>query len=179
MVRWPLVGLVLGLALLIAQAPATGARLARSASTTATPYVAVSGNRIVNGSGETVRLLGVNRSGAEYACLGGGHIFDGPTDGASVRAMLAWRVDAVRVPLNEDCWLGINGVSGAVSGTAYQHAIERYVQTLESYGLVAILDLHWAAPGKYVARVSGRCRTLITRPGFGLRSLGPLRRTTV
>lgn len=152
MVRWPLVGLVLGLALLIAQAPATGARLARSASTTATPYVAVSGNRIVNGSGETVRLLGVNRSGAEYACLGGGHIFDGPTDGASVRAMLAWRIDAVRVPLNEDCWLGINGVSAAVSGMAYQHAIERYVQTLESYGLVAILDLHWAAPSKYVAR---------------------------
>src|ERR1035438_9642239 len=65
--------------------------------------------------------------------------------------MVAWRIDAVRVPLNEDCWLGINGISPAVGGTAYQHAIERYVQTLESHGILAILDLHWVAPSKYLA----------------------------
>jgi hypothetical protein len=151
MFRRPLLGLVLGLALLIGHPPDAGARPARSASVTAAPYVAVSGNRLVNESGGTVRLLGVNRSGPEYACLGGRHIFDGPTDSASVQAIVAWRVDAVRIPLNEDCWLGINGVGRAVSGTAYQHAIETYVQTLESHGIVAILDLHWVAPGKYVA----------------------------
>ena len=149
-VRGSLVGLVLGLALLLDQAPATGARPAHSASL-ATPYVAVRGNRIVNENGETVRLLGVNRSGPEYSCLRGRHVFDGPTDNASVQAMVAWRIDAVRVPLNEDCWLGVNGVSRAVAGAAYQHAIETYVGTLESHGIVAILDLHWAAPGKYLA----------------------------
>ena len=27
--------------------------------------------------------------------------------------MKAWNINAVRVPLNEDCWLGINGVASA------------------------------------------------------------------
>jgi Cellulase (glycosyl hydrolase family 5) len=150
-VRWLLLAAVLGLTLLIGQPAVTGARLAATSATEA-PFVSVSGNRVVNQRGETVRLLGVNRSGAEYTCLGGKHIFDGPADNASVQAMVAWRVDAVRVPLNEDCWLGINGVSRAVAGPAYQQAIEKYVGTLESHGIVAILDLHWAAPGKYLAR---------------------------
>jgi endoglucanase len=150
-VRWLLLGVPLGLALLIGQPADTGARVATTSATEA-PYVSVNGNRVVNQRGETVRLLGVNRSGAEYTCLAGKHIFDGPADSASVQAMVAWRVDAVRVPLNEDCWLGINGVSRAVAGPAYQQAIEKYVGTLESHGIVAILDLHWAAPGKYLAR---------------------------
>ncbi len=148
----PLVaGLAVAVALLIGHLQDAVAHPARSASMTASPYVAVSGNRIVNQSGQTVRLLGVNRSGAEYACLQGRRIFDGPSDSASVQAMVAWHIDAVRVPLNEDCWLGINGVRAAVGGAAYQRAIERYVQTLEAHGIVAILDLHWAAPGKYLA----------------------------
>jgi hypothetical protein len=53
----------------------------------------------------------------------------------------------VRVPLNEDCWLGINGVSQADGGIAYQQAVEQYVTTLNAAGMVAILDLHWNAPG--------------------------------
>ncbi len=84
-------------------------------------------------------------------CLGGSGVFDGPVDGKAVKAMAAWHIDAVRVPLNEDCWLGINGVSAQVGGAAYRKAIRRYVQTLESHGLVAILDLHWAAPGAQLA----------------------------
>ena len=122
-----------------------------AAAATVKPYVAVSANRLVNASGETIRLLGVDRSGAEYMCLGGSGVFDGPVDGKAVKAMAAWRIDAVRVPLNEDCWLGINGVSAQVGGAAYRKAIRRYVQTLESHGLVAILDLHWAAPGAQLA----------------------------
>jgi hypothetical protein len=49
--------------------------------------------------------------------------------------------------MNEDCWLGINGVSTQYAGTAYQQAIASYVQLLNSNGMVVILDLHWAAPG--------------------------------
>jgi Cellulase (glycosyl hydrolase family 5) len=150
--RLPLIGCALAVGVLIGLPPAPDAHPAQKASTPATPSVAVNGNRLVNARGEQVRLLGVNRSGAEYACLGGRHIFDGPTDSASVQAMVTWRVQAVRVPLNEDCWLGINGVGRAVGGAAYQHAIEGYVGTLESHGIVVILDLHWAAPGRYVAR---------------------------
>ena len=76
----------------------------------------VSGNHLVNGAGKTVRLLGVDRSGLEYACVQGWGFSDGPTDAASIAAMRAWRINAVRVPLNEDCWLGINGVKPQYGG---------------------------------------------------------------
>ena len=51
---------------------------------------------------------GVDRMGTEYSCLSG-NTFDGPADQASVSAMLSWKINIVRVPMNEDCWLGING----------------------------------------------------------------------
>ena len=51
--------------------------------------IAVSGNHLVDGTGRTIRLLGVNRSGAEYACIQGWGIFDGPSDAASIQAIAA------------------------------------------------------------------------------------------
>jgi hypothetical protein len=117
----------------------------------ASPYVAVNENHLVAAHGAQLRLLGVDRSGTEYMCLGGSEIFDGPASAESVQAMAAWHINAVRVPLNEDCWLGIDGISPQTGGAAYQAAIEQYVNTLQSYGLVVILDLHWAAPGAYRA----------------------------
>jgi hypothetical protein len=114
----------------------------------ATPLsITVSANRLVDGNGTTIRLLGVNRSGTEYACIQGWGIFDGPNDATSVAAMAAWHINAVRIPLNEDCWLDINGVNPAYGGAAYQTAIQSYVNLLHQSGLYAILDLHWNAPG--------------------------------
>ena len=109
--------------------------------------VAVQGNSLVDGSGAPLRLIGVNYSGTEYACVQGYGVFDGPSDLASVQAMATWHVNTVRVPLNEDCWLGINGVKAAYSGANYQQAITNYVNLLNSQGIYAILDLHWSAPG--------------------------------
>ncbi len=108
-------------------------------------------NHLVNGAGEVVRLLGVDRSGAEYECMYSSQIFDGPSNGASAAAIAAWHANAVRVPLNEDCWLGINGAFKGAAGVAYRRAIERYVTVLEAHGLYVILDLHWAAPGSHPA----------------------------
>jgi endoglucanase len=117
-------------------------------NTTVTPEsLHVSGSQIVDGAGRPVRLLGVNRSGSEFACVQGWGIFDGPSDAASVQAMAGWRINAVRVPLNESCWLGINGTPAAHSGANYQAAIVDYVKLLNQSGLVVILDLHWAALG--------------------------------
>ncbi len=136
----------------LALSPGVAHARARARPAKATlPYVAVSGQELVNAQHEPIRLLGVDRSGAEYMCLGGSQIFDGPVTPKSVAAMAAWHIDAVRVPLNEDCWLGINGVSEAVSGTRYRNAIKRFVHTLQLHGLIPILDLHWAAPGGYLA----------------------------
>jgi len=113
--------------------------------------VRVVGNELVNGSGQAIRLIGVDRSGTEYACAQGWGIFDGPSDANSVSAISSWHANAVRVPLNEDCWLAINGVDPSYGGPAYQQAVESYVQTLNGAGIVAILDLHWNAPGTTLA----------------------------
>jgi hypothetical protein len=113
----------------------------------------VSGNRILNGLGQVVYLHGVSRSGTEYACVENTGIFDGPGDEASIRVMAAWHINAVRVPLNEDCWLGINtrGINPHYVGAAYRRAIVRYVQLLNRHGMVAILNLHESAPGRFRA----------------------------
>jgi hypothetical protein len=106
----------------------------------------VSGNRIVTGANQPVQLRGVNRSGTEYGCIRGTGIFDGPDDDASIAAMASWKINAVRVPLNETCWLGINGVNASFSGDNYKKAVVDYVGRLIQHQLIPILELHWSAP---------------------------------
>ncbi len=89
----------------------------------------------------------MNRSGAEYACVQGNGIFEGPVDGEAIDAIVAWGANVVRVPLNETCWLGINRVPAAYSGEPYRSAVVRFVENLHRKGIYAILDLHWSAAG--------------------------------
>jgi hypothetical protein len=108
--------------------------------------LAVSGNHLVD-NGNVVILRGVNRSGSEYACYQNFGFFDGPSDDASIAAIAAWGSNAIRVPLNEDCWLGINGVPAAYSGANYQAAITGFVTRLRAHGLYVILSNQVAGPG--------------------------------
>lgn len=118
--------------------------------------VRVDGNRLVDAHGRPVRLLGVNRSGPEYACIGRLEFgfFAGPTDEDAIASMRAWAINAVRVPLNEHCWLGINGAPDRYSGARYRGAIRAYVSRLHDAGLYVVLDLHWNAPGR--AKATGQ-----------------------
>jgi endoglucanase len=109
--------------------------------------IQVSGNRLVDEHGATVAIRGVNRMGTEYMCIGGYGIFDGPTDDNAINSITRWGVNAIRVPLNEDCWLNINGVLPQYGGGAYISAISEYVNRITNKGLYVIVDLHWAAPG--------------------------------
>jgi len=109
--------------------------------------ITVSGNHFVNGAGATVRLLGVDVPSTEYACDEGWGYASQPLTLASAQAIAAWHADAVRVPLNEDCWLGLNGQPSFGSEAGYQQAIESWVADLNDAGLYAIIDLHWTAPG--------------------------------
>jgi hypothetical protein len=120
-------------------------------SASAAVSLRVSQNTLVDASGAPLRIAGANRSGSEYACAQGWGMFDGPTDDASITAMTAWGINAVRVPLNEDCWLAIDGVNPAYAGSNYQTAIRAYVTRLQAHGLAVILDLHWGAAGSQVA----------------------------
>jgi endoglucanase len=109
----------------------------------------VEGNHLVF-QGKTTRLLGVDHSGSEYSCIssGGYGIFEGPDPDTMSTAILAWgHVNAIRIPLNEDCWLGINGVNAMYSGTTYQTAVTAYANKLHAHGIFTIVDLHWNAPG--------------------------------
>jgi len=115
------------------------------------PALHVQGNQLVDSTGHMVQLKGVNRSGTEYACAQGWGFFDGPSDSASVAAIAAWKTNAVRVPLNETCWLAINGVAPAYSGDNYHQAISDFVARLNRAGLVVILELHWSAAGTAIA----------------------------
>jgi hypothetical protein len=118
------------------------------------PALHVSGNHLVDAAGHTVRLLGVDRSGGEFSCVQGNGIWDGPMDDSSVAAIAGWHVTAVRVPLNEDCWLGLSNVPATYAGATYQQAVEAYVRLLHAHGMVAILDLHWT-DGVYTGNSSG------------------------
>jgi hypothetical protein len=109
--------------------------------------ISVSGNRLVDGSGHDVQLRGVNRSGFEFACVGGYGVADGPIDAASIAAMTTWKINVVRVPLNEGCWLGLRSVPARYRGAVYRRAVVGYVGRLNAAGLYVILDLHWNAPG--------------------------------
>ncbi|HEX2016555.1 MAG TPA: hypothetical protein VGN69_07655, partial [Solirubrobacteraceae bacterium] len=82
----------------------------------AAPQVRIAGNRFVDETGQPMRLLGFNAGvGLEYACVSPvfgptyeATLSDGPIDAPAVAAMATWRAGAVRVTLNEDCWLGLN-----------------------------------------------------------------------
>jgi hypothetical protein len=118
-------------------------------------FVHVSGGRLIGVGGKTLRLIGVDRSGTEYACTGpvsggglGYAIFQGPTDDRSIKALLSWDINAVALPLNEACWLGgYGGLDPQFSGPNYRSAIVRYVQRLASFGIYAVVRLAGAAPG--------------------------------
>jgi hypothetical protein len=150
--RWLLLN---GAALLLALAllPLGADRAAAHAA----PNLRVRGNVLVDGPGRghVVQLRGVNRSGLEYACIQGWGFFDGPNpdqidDQTMIAAIKSWNVNVVRLPLNEDCWLGLHTRPGR-GGAAYRRIVERYVKALHAAGLYVILDLHWAAPGRAVA----------------------------
>jgi len=131
---------------LVATVAAGGVRQAMATGDVAMAGIRVAGNELVTLDGQPLRLRGVNRSGAEFACIHDWGIFEGPTDIASAELIRSWNANAVRIGLNEDCWLGINGVQPEHGGEKYQQAVIDYVNTLTADGLYAVVDLHWSAP---------------------------------
>lgn len=112
------------------------------------PSIFVQGRLLVNGAGRSVQLRGVNRAAFESRCTyDPSGVADGPVDQASVNAMLAWKINVVRLALNEDCWLGINGLPLDGNAAGYRSAVRSYVGLLRKNGLYVILEDHMDAPG--------------------------------
>jgi endoglucanase len=115
------------------------------ASTATAPIPKVVGNKLVDSrTGATWTAHAVNWPSFEYACQQGwAYAQDGRTD-AAAKAMVSWGVNAVRLPLNEDCWLGTDGSPRYGSPAGYQQAVRQWVDILNANGIVVILDLHWS-----------------------------------
>jgi endoglucanase len=112
--------------------------------------------QIVDKNGHALVLHGADESGTENFCTTWGppRVVTSPMGGPSpltqdsLTAMKQWGLNTVRIPLNEDCWLGINGVDPSAGGANYQNPILEAVNLItQTNGMYAILDLHWSAPG--------------------------------
>jgi endoglucanase len=149
--RW-LTPAFLGIAIAVVS-PLLGGASVKAAQTPL--EISISGNHFVNGlngTGQTIQLRGVNVSSSEYACAENFGYDDGDYTSATAAAIAAWGANAVRIPLNEDCWLNTNLPAGDPYGDAgYQQEIESFVSDLNADGIYAILDLHWTAPGNQTA----------------------------
>jgi endoglucanase len=64
--------------------------------------------------------------------------------------MASWDMNLVRIPLNEDTWLGIsNCTTDGGSAATLQANIKQIVANANANGLYVILDLHWSAPNAF------------------------------
>jgi hypothetical protein len=85
---------------------------------------ASSGNHIEDAAGSTVVLRGVNRSATGVlACVAERRSLpDGPSSEVVPPAIKAWpnSQHGAHPPLNESCWLGINGVPDRVAGPLHK-----------------------------------------------------------
>lgn len=118
------------------------------------PALHVSGNRLVDSGGRAHRLLGVNRSGGEFMCVQGYGIWDGPVDDAAIKAIADWKANAIRIPLNEECWLGLANVKPEYAGANYIDAVKGLVARAEAHGLTPIVEMHWNQ-GQYTGNSAG------------------------
>jgi hypothetical protein len=77
------------------------------------PDVARRGSQLIDRrTGMPLVLKGVSTEFAEGACVAGGRgigMFAGPIEQSIRTWWSSWGVNAVRLPLNEDCWLGQHG----------------------------------------------------------------------
>ncbi|MFI7500070.1 cellulase family glycosylhydrolase [Streptomyces sp. NPDC049687] len=118
------------------------------------PALHVSGNRLVDADGTARRLLGVNRSGGEFMCVQGRGIWDGPVDDAAIKAIADWNANTVRIPLNEECWLGLSNINSAYGGAPYINAVKDLVARVEAHGMTPVVELHWTY-GQYTGNSAG------------------------
>ena len=143
MTRLVCVGSALAAAVLIAAA-APGARPA----TCICPTIRVLGIQLVDGRGRAVQLRGVNRAAFESRCTYDKNGFaDGPVDQASVTAMKSWRINVVRLTLNDNCWLGVNGLPLGGDAAGYRRAVRAYVSLLRRNGLYVMPVVEVFGPG--------------------------------
>ncbi|MCB0859267.1 MAG: cellulase family glycosylhydrolase [Solirubrobacterales bacterium] len=131
--------------------------LISSGAKAAAPEPVVEGHRIID-SLTSARFVphGVNFPGYEYSCQQGWSYGEDGTEpediDSTVAAIASWKINTVRLPLNQDCWLGDDGLpTGGLTVNGYRQSVEDFVDALNAAGIVAIVDLHWSGPNGVIA----------------------------
>ena len=117
--------------------PAAAQQASGSATLNVNPLIIqVSGNKLVDGSGHTIQLEGA--------------VVPLPQCDTPIRQivppMATWYFNAVRLAMDEECWLGINGETGRSQATSIS-----YIQQLEANGMYVIIGIAYSAPGNLPA----------------------------
>jgi endoglucanase len=109
----------------------------------------VVGNTLQNSDGQRVVLHGTDISGSSYACeQNGGYGFsDTPSGSALYAPMVSWHINSVTLGINQDCWLGINGVKAQYGGQNYINWVKAQVTSMESYGIYPVIGFFVGEPG--------------------------------
>jgi hypothetical protein len=122
------------------------------------PRLRVEGNHVVDSrTNQAFVMRGVNWPSFEYACRDGYGYSNtarkrtvGP-DVAGAAVIVSWHINTVRVPLNQDCWMGEDRLPKYGTRSGYRRAVRRWVSILNRAGLAVVLDLHWSGPRGVVA----------------------------
>jgi endoglucanase len=152
----PVLALLLLLLLLLAHA----AHAAHASGAAPALQITVSGNHLVDAGGAAIQLRGVNVSGLEFVAVQGqnpSNPWGGATGDSTPNweAMKRWKINSVRIPLNEASWLGYKcaNAAGAMResdpGHNYVDTVSKTVRGATAAGLYVILELHWSAPEKF------------------------------
>ena len=131
----------------------TPAAASSAAAKLSAPTPIVVGNLLLDSrSGTQFIPHGVNWPSFEYACAQGWGYSRDTATAATAAAIAAWKANVVRVPLNQDCWLGTHSSPASDpenhrTAAGYRNAVAAFVTTLNAAGLVVILDLHSSTTG--------------------------------
>ena len=132
----------------------SGAGADARAGASSAPRPVVEESRLVDTrTGREFVPQGVTWSSFEYACAQGWGLStldllpDADPAAREAAAIAAWGATTVRVPLNQDCWLGTRGAPVGDSYDErtpqdYRAAVTGLVDALNAAGLVVIIDLH-------------------------------------
>lgn len=156
-IRWIVLGAVVALlvsASVLGVLELRGEPARSSPAQTGAAHPVVRDNLLVDRrSGREFVPRGVNWTSFEYACTQGwgmsnldNLVASDPTT-YEAQAIADWGANTVRLPLNQDCWLGTRGApvsDQSVTRTpqAYRDEVATFVRALNRAGLVVVLDLH-------------------------------------
>jgi endoglucanase len=117
--------------------------------------VTVSGNRLLDAQGQPLQLRGVNISGLEFFPIDNATPvltnipYWGPGQNPNLQSIAAWGANAIRLPLNEQSYLGqtctdANGTTKLLADPAgkYRTVVKSIVDAATALGMCVILDLH-------------------------------------